>query len=82
MMPNEYAHRQNGTAVLTLVVLAAILPLRHFVFAAASRDASLFTHLAVVALLALLVAGVLFSSFTVQVLHGHLIWSFGPGFFR
>ncbi len=82
MVPNEYEHRQSGRAVLAVVVAAAILPLRHFVFAAASREAGALTILTVAVLLALLVTGVLFSSFTVQVLHGHLIWSFGPGFFR
>ncbi|MEJ2187697.1 MAG: hypothetical protein P8Z36_17550 [Gemmatimonadota bacterium] len=82
MVPNEYEHRQTGRVVVALVALAAILPLRHFVFAAASRDASVLTPLAVVALLVLLVVGVLFSSLTIQVLHGHLMWSLGPGFFR
>lgn len=82
MARDEYQHRQTGRVVVAVVVLAAILPLRHFVYAAASRDAGPLTPLAIVALIVLLVVGLLFSSMTVQVLHGHLIWSFGPGFFR
>jgi hypothetical protein len=82
MIPNEYEHKQMGRAVVTVLALAAILPLRHFIFAAASRDASWLTPLAIVVLVVLLVPGLLFSSLTVRVLHGHLIWSFGPGFFR
>jgi len=82
MATHEYEHRQIGVAVLALVILLAILPLRHFVYAAASRSGGILTLMAVVLLLVLLALGVLFSSLNVQVMYGHIIWSFGPGFFR
>lgn len=81
-LTTEYRHRQPGRLALAIILVAAILPLRHFVFAAAQRQATILTPLAVLALLALLVAGLLFSGLTISVDHGHVLWSFGPGFFR
>ncbi len=81
-MSSSYQHRQTGRAALAVIVLLAVVPLRHFAFAAALQRATVATPFAVVALLALLVAGILVSGLTITVEHGHIVWSFGPGFFR
>lgn len=81
-MQPDYEHRQTGSLALLVIVALAVLPLRHFVYAAAAGEASATTGAAVAALLLLLTAGLVVSGLNTAVDHGHLVWSFGPGFFR
>jgi hypothetical protein len=81
-MPVDYAHRQPGRLALLAIILLAVLPLRHFVYAAAAGHATVGTPIAVTALLVLLGAGLFASGLNTAVDHGHLVWSFGPGFLR
>ncbi len=78
----RYEHRQRGQLALLVVIALAVLPLRHFLYAAAFERGAFFTPIAVLILLVLLVVGILVSSLSTEVDHGHLLWSFGPGFFR
>jgi hypothetical protein len=77
-----YRHTQRSTALLTLLLLAAAVPLALLLFGPGPTLPAGPRLTLAAALVAIATSAVVFSSLTIEVADGRLSWHFGPGVLR
>ena len=77
-----YRHTQRSSALLILIALSGLIPLALLLFGPGARYMGAVRVPLVGVMIVLLLAGLSFSSLTIEVGDGKLAWHFGSGLFR